>query len=101
MLPSARPWNSTWKLLASASMALYLPFIRSPVCMGDRGCVNLERLLVEADVLDEGDFAAVVLDDVITAQTVAGLIEIVDALDTIPVFQADDDVADAFRLRIL
>src|SRR4026209_354025 len=97
MLPSARPWNNTWKLLASASTALSSPFAAGPAAPA---IARSARLLLEVDVFYEHQFAVVVLDDVITAQTVARLIEVVDPLDTLPVLQADNRAADAFRLRI-
>ena len=58
-------------------------------------------LLVEVDVLDEHDLAVVVFDDVVAAEPIAVLIEIVGALDARVVLDAQDRIADLLRLKTL
>src|SRR4051812_34335669 len=94
MLPSARPWNSTCKLFASASTA------RSPpcACLHRHGAVLPGRLLDDVDMFDELNLAALVLDDVVAAQSVAVFVERIVALDALPVLQREDCLADIVRL---
>jgi hypothetical protein len=52
-------------------------------------------------MLDEHDLAVVVFDDVVAAETVAVLIEIVGALDARIALDAQDRLADLLRLKTL
>ena len=58
-------------------------------------------LLVEVDVLDEHDLAVIVFDDVVAAEPIAVLIEIVGALNARVVLDVQDRLADLLRLKTL
>ena len=58
-------------------------------------------LLAEVDMLDEHDLAVLVFDDVVAVEAIAVLIEIVGALDTRVVLDAQDRLADLLRLETL
>ena len=60
-----------------------------------------DSLFAEVDMLDEYDLAVVVFDNVVAAEPVAVLIEIVGALDARVVLDAQDRIADLLRLKTL
>ena len=58
-------------------------------------------LLAEVDMLDEHDLAVIVFDDVVAAEPIAVLIEIVGTLNAWVVLDAQDRLADLLRLKAL
>jgi hypothetical protein len=66
-----------------------------------RPTVPANFLLVEVDMLDEHDLAAIVFDDVVAAEPIAVLIKIVGALDARVALDAQDRLSDLLRLKTL
>ena len=60
-----------------------------------------DSLFAEVDMLDEHDLAVIVFDDVVAAEPIAVLIEIVGALDARVALDAQDRLADLLRLKTL
>src|SRR6201982_4026160 len=60
-----------------------------------------DSLSAEVDMLDEHDLAVVVFDDVVAAEPIAVLIEIVGALGARVALDAQDRLADLLRLKTL
>src|SRR6516164_4338711 len=58
-------------------------------------------LLAEVDMLDEHDLAVIVFDDVVAAEPIAVLIEIVGTLNAWVVLDAQDRLADLLWLKAL
>src|SRR5262245_24870798 len=58
-------------------------------------------LLAEVDMLDEHDLAVIVFDDVVAAEPIAILIEIVGTLNARVALDAQDRLADLLRLKTL
>src|SRR6516165_9648050 len=63
--------------------------------------VPADSLLAEVDMLDKHDLAVIVFDDVVAAEPIAVLIEIVGALNARVVLDAQDRLADLLRLKAL
>ena len=60
-----------------------------------------DSLFAEVDMLDEHDLAVIVFDDVVAAEPIAVLIEIVGALGARVALDAQDRLADLLRLKTL
>ena len=63
--------------------------------------LRADSLFAEVDMLDEHDLAVIVFDDVVAAEPIAVLIEIVGALDARVALDAQDRLADLLRLKTL
>src|SRR5262245_18679984 len=101
MLPRARPWNSTCRLLASASTLACSSPCRRRAARATGSPAPSRSLLRVVDVLDESDRALVVVHDVVAAQAVAVLVEAVGALDAFVAAGAEDCLADRVRVGAL
>jgi len=63
--------------------------------------LRADSLFAEVDMLDEHDLAVIVFDDVVAAEPIAVLIEIVGALGARVALDAQDRLADFLRLKTL
>src|SRR5581483_37988 len=93
MLPRARPWNSTCRLLASASTRLSPYWVSPRPSCGSADGFSAVPLIFEVDVLDERDLAVFVAHDVVAAQAVAVLVEAVSPFDALPPANAEQCIA--------
>src|SRR5215469_16013823 len=82
-----------------STRAMPIPIARRAA--GQRHTVPAVSLLAEVDMLDEHDLAVIVLDDVVVAEPIAVLIEIVCALGAWVALDAQDRLADLLRLKAL
>src|SRR6516164_1761100 len=91
MLPTPRPVKRSWR-----AMPIYI--------VADQRLPHPPRkfpLVAEVDMLDEHDLTVIVFDDVVAAEPIAVLIEIVGALGARVALDAQDPLADLLRLKTL
>ena len=75
---------------------------RHCACSGSgHTALRADSLFAEVDMFDEHDLAVIVFDDVVPAEPIAVLIEIVGALDARVTLDAQDRLADLLRLKTL
>src|SRR6201982_1992887 len=87
-----RPVKRSWRAMPIGTSA----------CRGSgHGALRADCLFAEVDMFDEHDLAVLVFDDVVAAEPIAVLIEIVGALGARVALDAQDRLADLLRLKTL